>query len=86
MKSTTIDRPSSPAARLSLTDSAPSVEPTWITSSTWRSTGSDPALMPVARSCALACVKPPLITAWPPAISVRVVGSVSFFPQTVSGV
>ncbi len=42
--------------------------------------------MPVARSVALACVKLPLICAWPPEISCSVVGSVRNLPQTVVGV
>ena len=61
MNSTTIARPSRPAARLSFTDSAPSVALTWVTSSATRSTGSDPELIPVARSLALCCVNEPLI-------------------------
>src|SRR5450759_4396283 len=47
MKITTIDSPSRPAARLSFTDSAPSVEPTWVTSRTCRSTGINSGSLPV---------------------------------------
>ena len=63
MKITTIVRPSIPAARLSFTDSAPNVDPTCVTSSTSSVTGSEPELIPVARSLAVACVNEPLMTA-----------------------
>ena len=63
MKTTTIVSPSRPAAMLNFTDSAPRVEPTCCTSRTSRLTGSDPELIPVARSWAVCCVKVPLITA-----------------------
>ena len=63
MKITTIVRPSNPAARLSFTDSAPSVDPTCVTSRTTSVTGSEPELMPVARLLAVVCVNVPLMTA-----------------------
>ena len=81
MKITTIANPSKPAARLSFTDSAPSVAPTCVTARTSRSTGRDPELMPVARSLALCCVKLPEICALPPAISCWVTASTSSLPQ-----
>ncbi len=74
---------------LSFTDSAPSVEPTCWTLSTCRSTGREPALMPVARSVAAACVNPfppPLITALPPRIGATVTASTSSLGQMVVGV
>src|SRR4029077_2172202 len=83
MKITTITRPSSPAARLSFTDWAPNVALTCVTSRATRSTGSDPELIPVARSLALVCVNDPEMVAWPPAISCSVIGSVRNFPQMV---
>src|SRR5260370_40775882 len=86
MNSTTIARPSSPAARLSFTDSAPRVALTCVTSRATRSTGSEPELIPVARSLALCWVNEPEIVALPPAISWRVIGSVRNLPHTVDSV
>src|SRR5260370_19601823 len=86
MNRTTIARPSKPAARLSFTDSAPTVALTWVTSSATRSTGSEPELIPVARSLAVVWVKEPEIVALPRAISESVMGSVRNLPQTVDSV
>ncbi len=88
MNRITIESPRRPAAMLSFTDSAPSVEPTCWTLSTCRSTGSEPALMPVARSVAADWVNPfppPLITALPPRIACCVTASTSSLGQILPG-